>query len=852
VSDTPGNGTAKPKRSPEAKLEALRARIELRKLRVQEAMVSKQERLLNIHEDRAARQAYRKLREGVSESASDGLGLSATWGQMVDPRSAFPDLDGLSPLSWMNLPSDRQHGRDRPFWQFLQQLDYFRQASNILCTTNTLAKGILKNLTNYLIGTGFKYQAVVKEKAKPPAPVAAPVPPAPALANGELPAPASLPTPPPPPDPAKQVAEAVQEVIDHFLGEADPLTRMTPWNWREREAFRRTRREGDCFIRLFRRQGGYTETRMVDAVLVRDPPGAKLEDGWSHGIKHRVYLNAKNQLCEDVETIEAYCIVNAANAAEYEIVAAAEIVHIKNLDTDSTVKRGLPDFIYDTRAACERHGKLQRNLSEGAALRAAIAWIEEFQAATKDEIHDFSDGRAEQTTTDLLSGRTINTERFHPGTIARIGKNKKFINPPSAGDSAANDAAVVQGDARQALQAFCAPEFMSSDASNADYSSTKEAGAPFVKMGETDQTYFRGHFLRVIWAVVRWAVEGGRLPPDALKLIDIQVEAPSILQRDPLQQAQRDEILIDKGVLSVQTAQMEWGYDVDVESANRAEWKAKNPEPVMGMGAPPGANGQGGGAPDMLPPILEATDASGHEHKGPGPGGGQFTGSAGAQAVHAHLSQADKHQTIKAIAKRLKMHPDAVTNALVELRDAGHLDMQAASYKVKPQAAAGVPAASTPAPPQAPAARPPDSAQPIENRLSDAATAAASDARNQLRIPCSSKRTGIVGEVDALGNVDTFVLDNTYSKLPGWSGNNEVFRALGNRMDAMRQAAESGAPWDEERIRRNLEAHARDFVTVAAGLKAIGMQKEGEFYAAHGPKLAELCLQYALSHWRKQ
>jgi hypothetical protein len=247
VSDTPGNGTAngsKRKRSPEAKLEALRARIELRKLRVQEAMVSKQERLLNIHEDRAARQAYRKLREGLSESASDGLGLSATWGQMVDPRSAFPDLDGLSPLSWMNLPSDRQHGRDRPFWQFLQQLDYFRQASNILCTTNTLAKGILKNLTNYLIGTGFKYQAVVKEKAKPPAPPP-PAPPAPALANGELPAPAP---PLPPPDPAKQLAEAVQEVIDHFLGEADPLTRMTPWNWREREAFRRTRREGDCFI----------------------------------------------------------------------------------------------------------------------------------------------------------------------------------------------------------------------------------------------------------------------------------------------------------------------------------------------------------------------------------------------------------------------------------------------------------------------------------------------------------------------------------------------------------------------------------------------------------------------------
>jgi hypothetical protein len=577
-----------------ARVAEARARLELRRLRLQERFLQRQERALGLGTRRAVereQEAMAKLLE------ADGL-PSATWGQPVDPRDSFPDQAYLAyPSSWVSLPSDRQHGREWPFWLNITQLGQFRQASRVLVRTNSQAKGVLRNLTNYIIGTGFKYAAQAKAKPKP----------------GEKPG-----------DALAQLLEAVQAVIDAFLGEPDPLNFMTPWSWREREAFRRTRRDGDCFLRLFFRRDGRTEVRFVGPELVADPAGATLEDGWSYGIKHRVWVDAQGQRCEDVECVEGYWVVQAADSSKGEFVPARNMVHVKNVDEDSDVKRGLPDFVYDTLDAFRRAAKLQRNLSEGAALRAAIAWIEEYEVATKAQVTDFSSDMADTQVMDPLTGRTVNAEYWAPGTIPRVPKGKKYVNAPTGGEGAASDQAVVQGDLRQGLSAFCAPEYFSADASNADYSSTKEAGAPFVKAGETDQTYFRGHFLRCVWRAVEWAVECGLLPPETLRLVTIQVEAPVILHKDPEQQAQTDNLLIHAGVKSPQTATMEWGYDPDVEAANLAEAKRQG----LGAGGEGGGSlnrsvaakkawaarqgGAGGGAggeeppPEETPPVQEA------------------------------------------------------------------------------------------------------------------------------------------------------------------------------------------------------------------------------------------------------
>ncbi len=601
----PTNGKPKPIKTLRAKIKAARQRRELRKLELEERMLARQSELLGLHQGKRSSDALRQLFEGTD---FDGTGLSSSWGQFVDPRESFPDSAfSPAPYNWISLPSDRQHGRQWPLWININQLGYFRQASRVLCATNAQAKGVLKNLTNYLIGTGFKYNAVLRGDYKPADDTAK--------------------------DESGQLVAAVQSVIDTFLGEADPLNHMTPWNWRERESFRRVRRDGEVFLRLFRRATGRVDVRFIEPEQIRDPAGARLEEGWSYGIKHLTGFDEAGGHVEDVESITHYHAVYKADSGHGEVIPATDIVHIKNVDEDATVKRGMPDFVYDTLQAFQRAGKLQRNLSEGAMLQAAIAWIEQFENATKASVQSYVDDRQDSSTVDPLTGRTMSVEKMQPGTIPRIPKGKTFVDPPW-NQGAGSQQAIVQGDLRQGLSAFCAPEYFSADASNANYASTAQAGAPFVKCAETDQTYFRSHFLRCVWEAVHWAIRCGKLPPNTLEVVTLQVEAPVILHKDPVQQAQTDQIYITLGVKSRQTTAMEQGYDPEAEQANNAEWQESNPQPAMP---------DMGGGPSMPPmpsrPTQEGKDASGHEHAADGrfgTGGGSSNGTK-TKADHAAL-----------------------------------------------------------------------------------------------------------------------------------------------------------------------------------------------------------------------
>ena len=67
------------------------------------------------------------------------------------------------------------------------------------------------------------------------------------------------------------------------------------------------------------------------------------------------------------------------------------------------------------------------------------------------------------------------------------------------------------------------PEFMlTSDASNANYSSTMVAEGPAVKMFDRLQHDMIEDDLELLLRVVGRAVEAGRLPADALEAVDIR------------------------------------------------------------------------------------------------------------------------------------------------------------------------------------------------------------------------------------------------------------------------------------------------------------------------------------------
>jgi hypothetical protein len=90
-------------------------------------------------------------------------------GQMFADRSAHlydtPGFGGGSQITsgYPSMPQDRKQGRNRPFFSTEQQLAEQRGIARVIATTDETGIGVLKNLTNYIIGSGFEYEAVASD-----------------------------------------------------------------------------------------------------------------------------------------------------------------------------------------------------------------------------------------------------------------------------------------------------------------------------------------------------------------------------------------------------------------------------------------------------------------------------------------------------------------------------------------------------------------------------------------------------------------------------------------------------------------------------------------------------------------
>jgi hypothetical protein len=125
---------------------------------------------------------------------------------------------------------------------------------------------------------------------------------------------------------------------------------------------------------------------------------------------------------------------------------------------------------------------------------------------------------------------------------------------------------VLQAELRAIASRLVMPEFMlSSDASNANYSSTMVAEGPATRMFERMQHEMIEDDLAVMRHVVSAAAAAGRLPARALAGVQIRAVPPPLAVRNRLQEAQADQILVRSGAMSVQTMAMRSGLDPDHE-----------------------------------------------------------------------------------------------------------------------------------------------------------------------------------------------------------------------------------------------------------------------------------------------
>jgi hypothetical protein len=487
-----------------------------------------------------------RLRSQLQETYTD---VYANW---IDPLERFCD-DGER---WLPLGGDANslssiHGAGA-FTAPLTELTLcdIRNQCRMLAATNEFAINGHENRISFIVGPGHSYRATAVSAVLPHRATAVSAVPyaGPALQasdQSDADRDPSLPR-----SPSAALAGSVQRELDHFV-------RANHWHARQQEIVRRRDRDGEAFLRFFTLADGTLRLRFVEPDQIATPPQH------AHDPSNRLGIVTDRH---DVETVHGYFI-------DGQLVDAVDIQHRK-ANVDANVRRGLPLF-YPVYKNLRRAEKLLRNMSVVAEIQSAIALIRRHRHGMRSALQQFAADRADATATNPATARTTYYKHYGPGTILDTHADVEY-DFPAAGLDASAYVAVLQAELRAIASRLVMPEFMlTSDASNANYSSTMIAEGPAMRMFARLQAEQTADDLKVMWRVVRAAVSAGRLPPEALTMIDIQATPPSLAVRDHLAEAKRYEIECNNGILSPQTWSQRSGLDYDQEQANLAAHRSQ-------------------------------------------------------------------------------------------------------------------------------------------------------------------------------------------------------------------------------------------------------------------------------------
>lgn len=324
----------------------------------------------------------------------------------------------------------------------------------------------------------------------------------------------------------------LRDVPLELLQQADQLVaRFLVANQRHfsfREFARRAWRDGEAFLRFHPAAVFPGHVRFIDPEEI----GPDRSDPASEGI-----LTQPN----DVESPVAYLRVPPGQSDPVESIPANQMLHTR-INVDSNQKRGVSLFapVLDDLSRYDRW--LETELT-ARKLQASIVLWRRIQGSPNQV-----SAQADAASDAFAQG--IRKERVQPGTILTTSHSTdlQFLQPHT------NFAdAVPLG--RMVLLAIAAgagvPEFMlTSDASNANFSSTMVAEGPAVKLFESEQQFFANQ-LHALW---RWiiddAVRHRLLPEDAFDILRPRWHFPQLVTRDRSKDRLADVQLLKAGVLS--------------------------------------------------------------------------------------------------------------------------------------------------------------------------------------------------------------------------------------------------------------------------------------------------------------
>ena len=459
-------------------------------------------------------------------------GLNDDYGRLVDMTDRWRDADGN--YRTLGGQDERKRGSDPATGVIdLEQLRMIRDNCRIIAQRTTYGKGLVKNYVNFLIRTGFTYEAQ------------------PIGDNGQL------------------AVETQSWLEQEFFP-------RNQWPQREQEWARRCFRDGETFVRSYEdaEDPTMTLTRFIEPEQVQNPPGASEEDGWTFGKRHQVQPRV------DLETIEAFGVAwgDVDNPTEVEAVEAKEIYHHKR-NVDLTIKRGIPD-LYACSGYLDEAWQLFSNAGISAKIQAAYTFIVQHAKATQAGVSSFRAGTRTFQGQDATTGRNTNYERVRPGKRLDIPAGMEYVDHPMWTANTPQHIAVGQALLRGAAASVCMPEYMvSADSSNSNYASTLVSGGPIIIAAETEQNEYKQAFLAVIWKAIakRW----GKTVKEMQRLIKIDVKPPQVEIVDKLALGNVRQLETMNKARSPQDWSRELGLDPE---KMLQEWEDFNER--MGQGTP--------------------------------------------------------------------------------------------------------------------------------------------------------------------------------------------------------------------------------------------------------------------------
>jgi hypothetical protein len=427
----------------------------------------------------------------------------------VDPTEAY--LDPITNQPW--LPAGGiAASQDELIEPFRNEQEHrlLRQRARILWQRNPYAKNLLRNVVSFTVGQGHKYTWVPVKQV---------------IHNKQ----------------AVELAQYAQKWLD--------LLKINRWNRRQKENQRRYHRDGELFTQVFPNNDGYTRWRAVEPGCVRQP---------KNGPEDATYGILPDE--DDVETIVSYFI-------DDEEINASYVQHRK-ANVDMNVKRGLTSlYVIDEHLV--RADKLLRNMSKLVTNQASITLIRRHNKPTS-KVQSFASSQATVSATDPYSGETLRYKKLREGGIYDVrGKDIEY-EFPSLGVNVAAPIDCLAAELRAIAASMSLPEYMvGSDASNANYASTMVAESPAVRAFEDEQSLIIEDDLELIYDAVDYAIQCGKLPPEIMTWLALEVSPPTLVTRNRFEQAQEDEILDRIGIKSKQTMSQERSLDYSQEQSNR-------------------------------------------------------------------------------------------------------------------------------------------------------------------------------------------------------------------------------------------------------------------------------------------